>query len=172
MPFLRPEHLARDETPTLPVVQHALDTLKELGESFDAVCLLQPTHPLRSSALIDHCIEELATVGADSVLTVSSVPHQFNPHWVYFRDHQGLLQISTGDEAAIPRRQELPPAFSREGSVYVTRTTTVLAGSLYGKSSLGVEVDPAHSVNLDTEADWRRAEELIAAQGRSRESTT
>jgi len=41
MPFLRPQELATDEAPALAVVQHALNTLEERGERFDAVCLLQ-----------------------------------------------------------------------------------------------------------------------------------
>src|SRR6185437_13209048 len=45
VPFLRPSELAGDTTPTLPVVQHALNFLKTSGEEYDAVCLLQATNP-------------------------------------------------------------------------------------------------------------------------------
>src|SRR5438132_8116018 len=38
VPFLRPCELANDDTPTLPVVQHAVRWLEQRGESFDAVC--------------------------------------------------------------------------------------------------------------------------------------
>src|SRR2546426_5055707 len=47
VPFLRPKALAEDTTPMLPVVQHALRMLTAAGDRFDAVCLLQPTNPLR-----------------------------------------------------------------------------------------------------------------------------
>src|SRR6266516_4625509 len=47
VPFLRPSALARDDTPTLPVLQHAVRALEEGGESYDAICLLQPTNPFR-----------------------------------------------------------------------------------------------------------------------------
>lgn len=166
VPFLRPAELARDATPTLPVVQHALQALLQAGARYDAVCLLQPTHPLRTAALIDRCVEKLRTSGADSVFTVTPVPHSFHPNWVYLSDEEGRLEIATGGREPVPRRQELPPAFAREGSVYVTRAEVIRRGSLYGESSQGVVVSPGDSVNLDTEADWEEAERRLAERAR------
>lgn len=164
VPFIRPAALARDDTPTLPVVQHALQELLRAGARYDAVCLLQPTHPLRRAQLVDRCVERLWSSGADSVFTVTPVPHAFNPHWVYLSDDEGSLTISTGGREPIPRRQELPPAFAREGSVYVTRSDVVRNGSLYGRSSKGVVVSPGDSVNLDSESDWREAERRLSSR--------
>lgn len=162
VPFLRPAELARDDTPTLPVVRHALETL---GEDFDAVCLLQPTSPFRRAEDIDACIAMLEDRELDAVVSVLPVPHEHNPHWVYFEDNAGLLRLATGEEQPIPRRQELPPAFHRDGSVYVTRREVVLSGgegSLYGRRLGGyVMPDAGRSVNLDTPADWERAEGLL-----------
>src|SRR6187549_3789762 len=39
VPFMRPVELSLDETPTLPVVRHALLFLEKAGEFYDAVCL-------------------------------------------------------------------------------------------------------------------------------------
>jgi CMP-N-acetylneuraminic acid synthetase len=165
VPFLRPAELARDETPMLPVVQHALRWLEAHGERADAVCLLQPTHPLRRSEDVDACIALLEESGADAVVTVLPVPPEFNPHWVYFRSASGELALATGEAAPVPRRQELPPAFCREGSVYVTRRDVVLeGGSLYGRRLLGLPVPRERSVNLDTPEDWRRAETLLGGR--------
>jgi CMP-N-acetylneuraminic acid synthetase len=162
VPFIRPAELALDETPTLPVVQHALAWLESRGTSFDAVCLLQPTNPFRTAADIDACIELLEQTDADAVVTVLPVPAEHNPHWVYFKSDDGSLRLSTGEDTPIARRQELPPAFHREGSVYVTRTEVVMKGSLFGKRLVGYPMDPARSVNLDSFADWERAAELLA----------
>jgi CMP-N-acetylneuraminic acid synthetase len=165
VPFRRPPDLADDRAPMLGVVQHALTAVESGGDDpYDAVCLLQPTNPLRSSALIDRCVERLVDSAADAVVTVLAVPHEHNPHWVFEPDADGWLRIATGEDQPIPRRQDLPPAYHREGSVYVTRRDALLAGSLYGDQVLGVEVDPASSVNIDGPADWARAEALL--QGR------
>ncbi len=163
VPFLRPAELAQDATPMLPVAQHAMRWMETAGESFDALCLLQPTNPLRKSEDIDACIELLISSGADAAATVLPVPHAHNPHWVYFRDQEGFLRLSTGEAAPIPRRQDLPPAFHREGSVYVVRRETLLnRGSFYGERFVGLEIPPERSVNIDTPEDWLAAERLIS----------
>jgi CMP-N-acetylneuraminic acid synthetase len=165
VPFLRPAELAADDTPTLAVIRHALRWLEENGESYDAVCLLQPTNPLRTSAIIKACIQLFEEKNADSVFTVLPVPHPYNPHWVYFPRADGSLFLSTGEAQPIPRRQALPPAFHREGSVYITRRDVILLeDSLYGSRSYGYQVDAATSVNLDTMDDWRRAEQMMSGK--------
>lgn len=171
VPFLRPAELARDETPMLPVVCHALQFVEEAGEEYDAVCLLQPTNPLREARLIDRCLELFTTSGADSVVTVLPVPAKYNPHWVYVEDEGGWLRLSTGESTPIGRRQDLPAAWHREGSVYVTSRQTLLVGqSLYGRRTVGLPIDPEMSVNIDSLADWERAERMLAARRVEEES--
>ncbi|HEX8849558.1 MAG TPA: acylneuraminate cytidylyltransferase family protein [Gemmatimonadaceae bacterium] len=163
VPFMRPEELAADDTPTLPVVQHALGILEERGERYDAVCLLQPTSPFRNAGDIDGCVELLASSGADSVVSVLPVPVEYNPHWVYFGAPNGDIRLSTGEAHPIPRRQALPAAWHREGSVYVTRRDVVMSGSLYGARTVGYVVDGARSVNIDTPSDWTLAQTMLPA---------
>ena len=166
VPFLRPPHLADDAAPMLPVVQHAVRWLEARGATFEAICLLQPTNPLRRPADIDACIDALEAREADSVVTVLPVPSEYNPHWVYFSDDAGRLHLSTGETTPISRRQDLPPAYHREGSVYVVRREVLMeADSLYGRTLVGHPIDPARSVNIDTPEDWARAERLVFAFG-------
>jgi len=163
VPFLRPANLATDTTPTVPVLQHAVRALEAAGDHYDAVCLLQPTCPLRTAATIDACIDQLIAHNLDSVVTVLAVPHKYNPHWVYVPTSGGLLELATGEPTIIPRRQDLPPAFHREGSVYVVRRDVLVEqGSLYGARLAGHEMSADESVNIDTEDDWKRAEALLA----------
>ena len=49
----RPVELAKDDTPTIDVVLHVLDTLKAQNFEPDIVVLLQPTSPLRNTQDID-----------------------------------------------------------------------------------------------------------------------
>jgi CMP-N-acetylneuraminic acid synthetase len=161
-PFLRPAELALDETPMLPVVRHALSWFERRGERFDAVCLLQPTSPLRTAADVDACIDLLVASGADSVVTVLPIPAEHNPHWAYVLSEDGFLRLSTGEAAPIARRQDLPAAFHREGSVYVTcRDVVMEENSLYGARVAAFRLDERPSVNIDTAADWARAETLL-----------
>jgi CMP-N,N'-diacetyllegionaminic acid synthase len=165
VPFMRPADLAQDETPSLSVVQHALRWLEARGDCYDAVCLLQPTSPFRGAGEIDACIALLDESAADAVVTVRRVPDEFNPHWTYLRDADGYLRLSTGETSPIPRRQELPPAFHRDGSVYVMRRDVVLGrNSLYGDRLVGYVVDDRPWVDIDTPADWARAEAMLLAR--------
>lgn len=163
VPFVRPAELARDDTPTLQVVQHALKWLEASGDVYDAICLLQPTNPMRSADDIDGCVALLESTNADSVFTVLPVPAAFNPHWVYLENEDGTLRLSTGESDPIPRRQMLPPAFHREGAVYVTRWRVISDdNSLYGKRVAGYAIDPSTSVNIDSPEDWDRAERFLS----------
>lgn len=164
VPFLRPPELARDDTPTLPVLQHAVRFLEDRGESFDAICLLQPTNPMRKSSDIDACVALLEKTGVDSVVTMLPVPAEYNPHWVYFKNDDGTFRLSTGEKTPIPRRQLLPPAYHREGSVYVMRRDVLMVqNSLFGESLAGHPMDPKQCVNIDTMEDWAEAERMIGA---------
>jgi CMP-N-acetylneuraminic acid synthetase len=162
VPTQRPADLALDSTPTLPVVQYVVAELESLGDCFDAVCLLQPTTPFREPEQIDAAVLLLEETGADSVVSVRRVPAEFNPHWVYVQAENGFLQLSTGEASPIPRRQDLPTVWHRDGSIYIVRRDVLMQkNSLYGSSTAGFETT-GPTVNLDTPEDWVRAEELLA----------
>ena len=170
VPFVRPPELALDATPSLPVVRHALLTLEEMGDVYDAVCLLQPTNPLRRPEDIDGCVKMLSISSADAVVSVLPVPHEYNPHWV-FESRGEYLKIATGEHSPIARRQDLPPAFHRDGSIYVTCRDVVIAGnSLYGSRLCGYLIDSIFSANIDSEDDWRKVEQkLLVSESRVKE---
>jgi CMP-N,N'-diacetyllegionaminic acid synthase len=97
---------------------------------------------------------------------VLPVPADYNPHWVYFKDAEGLLRLSTGEITPIPRRQELPVAFHRDGSVYAARRNVVMVqNSLYGTRVAPYVMDEAHSINIDDMRDWERAEQILLGRG-------
>jgi CMP-N-acetylneuraminic acid synthetase len=164
VPFMRPVELASDATPTLPVIQHALKALEAEGDEFDAVCLLQPTNPLRRTIDIDNCIDLLEKTNADSVVSVLPVPAEYNPKWVYWQNSDGSIFLSTGEAQPVPRRQDLPTAFHRDGTVYVTRKDVILRqNSLYGSKIQSYEIDPRYSANIDTESDWQVVKATMSA---------
>ena len=89
------------------------------------------------------------------------MPARYHPHWTFLQNGDGSLQPATG-APLVPRRQELAPAFHRDGSIYVTRRSVVLDGnSLYGHRMLGYRTDPDWNVNIDDLDDWARAERLL-----------
>ncbi len=172
VPFLRPKELAEDKTPTLPAIVHALNFMEGLGEEYDAVCLLQPTSPVRQKGDIDNCILIMQEKNADSVISMAEVPTEYNPHWVYFPDKEGYYRLSTGEENPIPRRQELPPAYHREGSIYLSKTDIILNhNSLFGKKVVGYTIKNRPVINIDTLEDWAEAEKFMTNSNTSQFSS-
>lgn len=161
-PFVRPSDLASDVSPTLPVIIHALRFFEERGEKYDAVCLLQVTNPFRRKGLVDEAIQKFIDADADALVSVLPVPHEFNPHWIFEPNSEGLLSIATGEKTIIPRRQDLPPAYFRDGAIYITKAKVLLGqNSLYGEKLAFIVGDESRYVNLDTMRDWEKAEELV-----------
>ena len=160
-PFLRPTELAQDNSTSLEVVQHAIAFFESQNIFFDAVCLLQPTSPFREREFIDKAIQKFIDSKADSLISVLTIPEQYNPHWAFEEDKTGLLKIATGEKKIISRRQELPKSFYRDGSIYITKTTVIKNNSFFGKSIAYIESNPKLYVNIDTMKDWETAERLL-----------
>lgn len=162
VPFIRPMALAQDNTPTIDVIVQALQWYESQNILFDAVCLLQVTSPFRTLEFLDKAIEKFIMSECDSLVSVQRVPHEYNPHWTFEVNAEGNLKIATGESHIIPRRQELPTAFHRDGSIYITKTEVLLKEhSLYGKNTAFIESEPDFYVNIDTMEDWEKAEEMI-----------
>jgi CMP-N,N'-diacetyllegionaminic acid synthase len=162
VPFLRPAELALDSTPMIDVILHAIRWVQGQGEQYDAICLLQPTSPLRSAQTIDRCITRLWERDVDCVVSVRPVPAEYNPHWVFFEAADGRLEPSIRGGDPIPSRQELPPAYHRDGSVFAAKVPSVLAhGSLYGTKTVGVLSPEDEAFDLDTEAQWELLERRL-----------
>lgn len=162
VPFVRPMELAQDNTPTIDVIIHSLKWYQNQNVFFDAVCLLQVTSPFRTVDFLDKAIEKFMETDSDSLISVQRVPHEYNPHWTFEVNLDGNLKIATGETKIISRRQELPTAYHRDGSIYITKKDVLLKDhSLYGKSTAFIESDPEFYVNIDTIQDWEKAEDMI-----------
>ncbi len=162
VPFLRPVNLATDKAPTLPVILHALAYYQKQGIYFDAVCLLQATSPFRTVTFLDKAIEKFIKSGADALVSVQEVPHEYNPHWTFTVNANNGLSIATGDKAIVTRRQDLPKAYHRDGSIYLTKRQVLQEQqSLYGKNIAYLASPKEWYVNIDTMDDWAKAEQLV-----------
>lgn len=163
VPFVRPLELATDTAKSIDVIQHTVAFLESEGEFFDAVCLLQLTSPFREKDFIDTAIQKFIDTKVDTLLSVLPVPHEFNPHWVFEENKEGNLQIATADKEIISRRQDLPKAYHREGSLYLTKVEFIKKGTLYGQKIGYVESNPNLYVNIDTLEDWEIAEKKLTS---------
>lgn len=165
VPALRPAELAGDDTPILPVLLDLLDTLASQGGAApDAVCLLQPTSPLRTAADIDAAAALLTASGADAVVSVVPVPHHCSPVSVMSADADGVLSpYLPGEATHTTRRQDKPAVVARNGpAVLITRAATLRSGSLYGGRCVGYPMPRERSIDIDEPLDLVIAEALLA----------
>jgi len=161
VPFMRPAELAQDETAMLPVLQHAVRELEADGWKAEIIVLLQPTSPLRKAKHISAAVEMLKTNKCDSVVSVVEIPELFAPQKA-MRKQNDLLQFWLPDGHTITSRQQLVPAYAREGTVFVFwRDVLMEQNSIYGEKCLPLILSSDESMNLDDWEDWQLAEEIL-----------
>ena len=158
--LMRPSLLAADDTPMLPVLQHAIEAMRAGGFNPDIVVLLQPTSPLRRAEHIDTAVDWLQRVGGDSVVSVVEVPHQFNPTSVMRLD-DGLLKPLL-DGATATRRQDKPRLYARNGpAVLAVHARVIEGGSLYGNETWPLVMTAEESLDIDTPWDLKLVEHSL-----------
>jgi CMP-N,N'-diacetyllegionaminic acid synthase len=156
----RPAELARDETPTWPVLQHALDAV---GGEFELLVLLEPTDPLRQPGDVEGAIElARAHPDADGVVSVSEPP--FNPVFQSVELVEGRVRPLFGG-ARFERRQDAPVSYYLNGCVYVWRTQFVRGHDRHWLDGdlLGYVTPTARSISIDRAEDLELCELLLAA---------
>jgi N-acylneuraminate cytidylyltransferase/CMP-N,N'-diacetyllegionaminic acid synthase len=148
VPFLRPADLAKDETPSLPVVQHAVKYIEDAeGCIMDVIVLLQPTSPLRNETYIDDAVEKILGTGADSVITVCRVKQ--HPYWNFIAKGDSLCPFIRNDVNPT-RRQDLPETYAPNGAVYVVRRDVLFnQNSILGKDIRAVVMPVEESIDID-----------------------
>lgn len=170
-PFMRPAEVSQDQTPDLPVFQHALHWLAENeGYQPDIVVQLRPTSPFRRTRHIDQAVYRLLeTPTADSTRTVIT-PFQ-NPFKMWRITPDGymtpLLKGLLGADEKYKEpynmpRQALPDVYWQTGYVDAVWTDTILEkNSMTGDRILPLIIDPSEWIDIDSPDDWRRAERLL-----------
>jgi N-acylneuraminate cytidylyltransferase len=165
VPFMRPAELARNDTRDFPVFEHALAWLEE-NESYrpDIIVQLRPTSPLRPPGLVEQAIGLLLPVQeADSVRSVT-VPTQ-NPFKMWTISDGFLKPLISCEipESYNAPRQRLPQTYWQTGHIDVFRTRTIRAKkSLTGDHVLPILVNPSLAIDIDTIANLRMVEEILA----------
>ena len=165
-PFLRPSSLATKNSSTSDVVKHAVDWLQKNDNYFaEVVLVLEPTSPGRQSEHITQAIELYSKLGADSIASISAVPHHY-----YYEKQLILTQDSrlvgiTGvhPKDMVHRRQDIPPSYAFDGILFSCRTKVLYGNptSLWGDDIRGFQVDACYVSDLDVLDDWTPAENKL-----------
>ena len=159
VPYMRPAELATDQAGKLPVIEHLVAYLERQGEVISRVVDLQPTSPLREPGDISAAL----MARPDAQLVVSVCEAQDNPYFTLVEQAgDGLVRLSKGDGAA--RRQDVPPVYALNGSIYVWQRAALAHAGIHGLWSVAVApyVMPRwKSADIDTLEDFEYAQWLF-----------
>jgi len=145
----------------LGVMQHCLAELRRLGETVEAIVLLQPTSPFRRARHVRESIAKFRETQAQSLVSVVRVPHRFVPEG-QMREKDGFLSPYFGGDIGRTTRQEKELLFARNGpAVLIVRSSVLDAGLLYGDCIVGYEMDELSSLDVDTPEELRLADHLL-----------
>jgi len=161
----RPAALAQDDTPSLPVIVHAVEELEKKHGTFDYVVMLQATTPFVRTEDIDNALKLLMTDGTDSVFSVCKATSYHPTKIKKITADNRLVQYLEGLTETQFTRQKLDPVYRRNGGIYAHKRDIVMTkGQLYGSDSLVCRpyvMSEERSVDINSMADFIAAEALL-----------
>jgi CMP-N,N'-diacetyllegionaminic acid synthase len=146
VPFLRPAELAKDESPDIDFILHAVNWFKENENKIpDYIVHLRPTTPLRDPVIISRAIKKIKDNSFATSLR-SAHPAAESPFKWFLRNEQGFFEglsiERSNDDMNLPR-QLFPIAYIPDGYVDILKTVFIInSQSLYGDKMLGF-ISPA-----------------------------
>jgi CMP-N-acetylneuraminic acid synthetase len=161
VPFMRPPELARADTPSLPVIEHAVAFAEqEEGVRYAWILLLQPTSPLRTMEDIVVALNLAQQSGSTAVVSVTNA-NSSHPRKLRLIEN-GVLKPFQEDGFLPTRRQDFGfDVYRTNGAIYlVRRDVLMLEGSFYGSCPRPLLMPAERSIDIDTQLDFEMAEFL------------
>ena len=162
VPFMRPMELATDFVATMDVIQHAIEYFDQSGQAPDYACCIYPATPLVDGRLIRDGFELLRKSEKKYVVTVANYEHSV---------YRALLIDPANPQSGIQpvfkefigqRSQDLPSCCHDAGQFYWGCASAYRNGTpFFAGDSLPLFVENWKYVDIDTEEDWERAEQVF-----------
>jgi N-acylneuraminate cytidylyltransferase/CMP-N,N'-diacetyllegionaminic acid synthase len=158
----RPDEMATDVAPKLPAIRHCLEqAIARTGTTPDVFVDLDVTSPLRLPSDISGAVALLKKSGARNVIT--GAPAHRSPYFNLVEARpDGTVGLSKIAEPPIVRRQDAPPCFDMNASIYVWRVAAFLENpSVFYPDTRLFEMPQERSVDIDSELDYALVELLL-----------
>ena len=164
IPFIRPKHLAKANSPEIYSWKHAVGFLdKKLNINPDYIAVVPTTCPLRKVSDIDKCIHKAIKNNLDMVMAIT--PSSKNPYFNMIQKKRGQYHIfsTSGSTRNIKkrkifRRQDAPKCFDLTTACfvfkpnYIKRTLNLFAGKVGF-----VLIKKERSIDIDDHIDYKIA---------------
>ena len=160
VPFFRPKELSDDFTGTGAVVNHAINFLKEQGESYDFVCTLYATAPFLDEKYLIESLEKLKNSTAKNAFSCTSMPFPIQRTFKITKNERCEM---FWPENFMKRSQDLEEAYQDAGQFYWTNLNIKSNEIIFGKDSIPMVIPRYLVHDIDTIEDWIRAEYMYEA---------
>ena len=156
-PFLRPASLSDDFTPTVPVLAHAVEACQKIGWSIEYACCIYPCVPFLQNSDLVEAFALLQQTDACFSYPVTDYAHPIQR--AMRRLPSGQMQFLE-PEHEIARTQDLETTYHDTGQFYWGKASAWKAHMKMHTEGVGFVVPNWRVVDIDNEADWKRAELL------------
>lgn len=161
VPFKRPQNLADDLTPTVPVIRHAILECEKLGWNINLVCCIYATAPFL----------DIRDLRRAKTLTCRSHNVYSFPVCEYSSPIQRALGLNSDGtvnplfpDNELCRTQDLKKTCFDVGQFYFARKNTWLTQDNIHQNGQGVMIPKWRAIDIDDEDDWTMAEKMFYSQ--------
>tara|TARA_X000001036_G_C20659384_1_gene798324 strand:+ start:1231 stop:1944 length:714 start_codon:yes stop_codon:yes gene_type:complete len=158
VPFLRPNNLAEDHTPMIPVMEHAINEVESKYRCFvDRVVIIDPTSPLRLSEDIKDVIKFHNNNNADLIVSVHK--GHYNPYFNMLEKRDDYYDLPKGKDENYGSRQMSPAVYLINTLVWIyTRNAIMIEKKRIPEKTLVYCFPEERSIDLDTPEDLKKIE--------------
>lgn len=162
-PFMRPDELADDSASSMDVVAHAMNWISENDtESYDYICLLEPSSPFASYKDLNNALELLEKTGADTLLGMKEV--EVSTRFIHTLDENGGLSEfyrAVKDKTSV-RRQDQQKEYTMNGCMYIAKWDYFMKNKLFhSEKSIPYIMPEEKSIEIDTMLNYEMACNLV-----------
>lgn len=151
VPFMRPAELALDTSKTIDCIVHAVNSLKEMGEEYDYVMIIQNTVPLRKGWHVDESIEKIVDSNERSLVSVTEVEQ--HPILMRTLNEDGTLKKLLPMSSTM-RRQDFPKFYKVDGAIAIQKIDEEFnLNTSINDGKLAYIMESKYSIDIDNYID-------------------
>ncbi len=148
----RPSELASDTASSESVIEDTIEQLKNRGQNFDVLVLLQPTSLLRDNIDIDSALAMFLESNATALISVYEPKH--SPYKSFKLNKENFMEGLVDNKFPFARRQDLPRTFIHNGAIYAIYVSEFLERkSLLTDKTIPYIMSIEKSVDIDSLED-------------------
>lgn len=159
--FLRSEINSSDSADSWDVIKEVITKLREFGEDYDEIMLLQATSPLRKPEDIIKSLELLHEKRGNAVISLTECDH--SPIWCNTLPEDGNMDYFDRKEYKGLPRQALPVFYRYNGAIYLVTLKELEKENMFENGCYAYIMPRERSIDIDTALDFLIAETIMKA---------